>query len=419
MNNQWSDNLRKRMEAHEEPAPEGLWKDIEQAIISKSALKTLSKRKHLFLWTKRIGAVAAIVVFCLIGYLRIVKTTKEISQPTKSLANKQVISKGDTAAPPQRQDNNTILAENINASDRKYNKRKPKESENTDCGKETKIQVEKSIEDKEFVTTKKVSDKDQKKYHPTKSQNTSNLSLGSEINVKKEGDRRWETSIYASNISTGSTNNYSGYGKLASMEKCPEIQEPPSPGQNILEDIFVKNESQEVYTDIKHKQPVTIGVSVNYHLNEKWSLASGLSYTMLSSDLKSGSNSDYYYSKQTLHYIGIPLNINYNIWKNKKISFYASGGGVVEKNISGKLTTNYVLDNTIESNGDENISIDELQWSINGSMGFQYNLSNKIGIYAEPGMSYYFNNQNKIETLYKEKPFNFKLQFGLRFSLGE
>ena len=140
---------------------------------------------------------------------------------------------------------------------------------------------------------------------------------------------------------------------------------------------------------------------------------------MLSSDLRSGSSSYYYYSKQTFHYVGIPLNVNYNVWKNKKISVYTSGGGLVEKNVSGKLKTDYILDNRVESSKEKNISIDDLPWSLNGAVGIQYNLSQKIGIYTEPGISYYFKDKSEFETIYKEKPLNFRLQFGFRLSLGE
>ena len=56
MNNQWQDNLRSRMERHEEPAPEGLWNSIEQIM---SAETIPAKRNIIPLWSLRIGAAAA------------------------------------------------------------------------------------------------------------------------------------------------------------------------------------------------------------------------------------------------------------------------------------------------------------------------------------------------------------------------
>ena len=89
------------------------------------------------------------------------------------------------------------------------------------------------------------------------------------------------------------------------------------------------------------------------------------------------------------------------------------------KNVSGKLSTDYVINDKPESTEKDNISIDRLQWSINTSVGVEYNLFSKIGLYAEPGVIYYFKNGSEVETIYKEKPVNVNLRVGLRFSLGE
>jgi hypothetical protein len=61
---------------------------------------------------------------------------------------------------------------------------------------------------------------------------------------------------------------------------------------------------------------------------------------------------------------------------------------MVEKNVSGKLITDYVINDKPESTEKDNISIDRLQWSINTSVGVEYNLFSKIGLYAEPGVIY-------------------------------
>ena len=41
MNKQWSDNLRKRMEMHQEPSPEGLWESIEQIMQEDHSIEPL------------------------------------------------------------------------------------------------------------------------------------------------------------------------------------------------------------------------------------------------------------------------------------------------------------------------------------------------------------------------------------------
>lgn len=422
MNNHWSDNLRKRMEAHEEPAPDGLWKDIEQAMISKPALDVLQKRRYLFLWAKRMGAVAAVILFCLTGYFILDRTVVEIPKPSPEFVQKHQQLPSDTVAENEqlRQETN-ILAENNNKIYRSVDRKESKEVLESVLGGDPKIKDDDPNvnEPKKEVPIKKESKKSGTNHSKIFPDNKSGFALNSDKGANETVSSKWETSLYASNLSSGSANRYSGYGNLVSTEICPDNEEPSSIGQGVLGDIFVNNKSQDVYTDVKHKQPITFGVSVCYHLNQKWSLTSGVTYAMLSSDLRSGSSSYYYYSEQTFHYVGIPLNVNYNVWKNKKVSVYTSGGGLVEKNVSGKLKTDYVLDNKIESSREKNISIDDLQWSLNASAGIQYNLSKKIGIYTEPGISYYFKDKSEFETIYKEKPFNLRVQFGFRLSLGE
>lgn len=422
MNNHWSDNLRKRMEAHEEPAPDGLWKDIEQAMISKPALDVLQKRRSLFLWARRMGAVAAVVLFCLTGYFIFDKITVEIPKPSPEFVQKHQQLPSDTVVEEDQFHKETeALVESINKPYKNVERKESNEVTESLSGGDTGIKEDspKVNESEKEVPIKKDSKKSGENHSKIFPDNKSDFALNTDKGANETAPSKWETSLYASNLSSGAANKYSGYGNLVSTEICPDNEEPPSVGQDVLGDIFINNKSQDVYTDVKHKQPVTFGVSVSYHLNQKWSLTSGVTYTMLSSDLRSGSSSYYYYSKQAFHYVGIPLNVNYNVWKNKKISVYTSGGGLVEKNVSGKLKTDYILDNRVESSKEKNISIDDLQWSLNGAVGIQYNLSQKIGIYTEPGISYYFKDKSEFETIYKEKPLNFRLQFGFRLSLGE
>ena len=60
-----------------------------------------------------------------------------------------------------------------------------------------------------------------------------------------------------------------------------------------------------------------------------------------------------------------------------------------------------------------------MQWSANASLGVQCNLVNTMSIFVEPGVSYYFNDGTNIRTIYKEKPLNFNLNLGIRFTFGK
>jgi hypothetical protein len=120
--------------------------------------------------------------------------------------------------------------------------------------------------------------------------------------------------------------------------------------------------------------------------------------------------------KRTLHYIGIPLDVRYDIWSGGALSLYLSAGGQFEKSVSGTEIQ------TLSSGTGENLTrkrslADRPQWSARGSAGLQWDFTRAAGIYLEPGVNYYFDNGSALETLYKARPLNFGLRVGLRFAL--
>lgn len=157
----------------------------------------------------------------------------------------------------------------------------------------------------------------------------------------------------------------------------------------------------EYVEDTKHKQPISVGFSVRKGLGSRFSVEAGVMYTYLSSDIKMSNRDDWF--EQKLHYLGVPVKANWDFIETKDFTLYVSAGGVVEKCIYGKQ-------------GSKRKTVDELQFSLLGSIGAQYNASNKIGIFVEPGVAYYFDDGSKIETIRKDKPFNISLQAGIRFT---
>lgn len=153
--------------------------------------------------------------------------------------------------------------------------------------------------------------------------------------------------------------------------------------------------------DAKHRQPVSVGFSVRKNLGHGLSVESGLMYTYLYSDLYFGKGNNSV--EQKLHYLGIPLRVNWNFVDTRKFSVYLSAGGAIEKCVYGKL-------------GDEKQTVDPVQLSVLGALGAQYNLSRRWGLYVEPGISYYFDDGSKVQTIRKERPCSFTLQAGLRLT---
>lgn len=154
--------------------------------------------------------------------------------------------------------------------------------------------------------------------------------------------------------------------------------------------------------DIKHLQPISFGLSVRKNLRKGFSLESGLTYTLLSSDVELADN-NLHTTEQKLHYIGIPLRANWNFVDKKLVTLYVSGGGMIEKCVYGKF-------------GSEKENVKPLQFSVAGAVGAQLNVTKRFGVYIEPGVAYYFDDGSDVQTIRKENPFNFNIQAGVRLA---
>lgn len=182
--------------------------------------------------------------------------------------------------------------------------------------------------------------------------------------------------------------------------------------------MLVTNKGHLADRRVRHRLPVHAGASIAYRINDRVSVETGIAYSYLSADIHEGSDSYYFAGEQSLHYVGIPVGVRVRAMSWKNFDIYVGAGFEADKCVSGTLKKTYVINGQTRDDGHESISIRPLQWSVNAGAGVQYNISSMVGIYAEPGLSYYFDNGSNIETIYSEKPLNFNLNIGLRVSFG-
>ena len=155
-----------------------------------------------------------------------------------------------------------------------------------------------------------------------------------------------------------------------------------------------------------HDQPISFGLTVSYPLTNRLSIGTGVVYTKLNSNFMTVMQDYQIHRHQTLHYVGIPLNMQYTLWKWHGLNTYLSAGGQADWNVKAKTNTDGV---------DQVMSKDRMQWSIGGSLGVQYSILPQLGVYAEPGIRYYFDNGSDVSNFFKDKPTDFHLELGLRF----
>lgn len=175
----------------------------------------------------------------------------------------------------------------------------------------------------------------------------------------------------------------------------------------------------EVTTEYSHKMPVKIGASIRYDFNRFLGIESGLTYSFLSSDLKTGMEgavSGWSKGIQSMHYLGIPLNLSFNIFSSRYFNAYVTAGGLMEKCVRGSLKTDEYLDGKYHGSSSTALKQKGLQWSVNGAAGIQVNILPQLGLYMEPGVSHHFSNNSKVRTIYSDKPTDFSLSFGLRYT---
>ena len=175
----------------------------------------------------------------------------------------------------------------------------------------------------------------------------------------------------------------------------------------------------EVDDSYSHKIPVKLGLTARYAFTNLLGIETGLTYSLLQSDIKRGSESTtgaWSNSDQTLHYLGVPLNLTFDFLNTRYVNIYAAAGGMMEFGVKGSIKTTDHLNNSMTSTHQNAITPKGLLWSVNAIAGVQVNVLPSLGIYVEPGMSHHFKNDRQPRSSYTDKPTNFALGFGLRYT---
>lgn len=162
--------------------------------------------------------------------------------------------------------------------------------------------------------------------------------------------------------------------------------------------------------EVHHHQPFTFGLNVRYALKPRLGIQTGLTYTTTSSDFIHHLNDKQTQDHQRLHYLGIPLRLDYQLLRLKPLSLYGVAGGEADLCVGAVVTTNGVR---------HHVKHDRMQFSAEAALGAQYDVMPRLGVYVEPGLRYYFDNGSTTQNIFKEKPFNFSLQLGLRLNVGK
>lgn len=352
MNELWRQQMRQKMADYQRSAPEVSWDEIDKA---------LATQKRSGNWWIRIAAAAAIVALAGTGYWLMqdkaseqkpltAETTTTQQQPIETQSAPVSVKIEHSEAPKMV----AKVATTPHATPAAILQPMDSAVVETAVGSTT-------------ITDTTTNDATENRLHPHSDRDIVSSPLGED---KREVYRktRLTAKVYYGNTMTGSGTENGMNGAVINYETSNEHNFNSEP-------------------DIRYHQPIRFGVSLRYQLNERWSIESGLTYTRLVTDSCS--------VRQRHDYLGLPLNMGYQLWSNRHFGVYLTAGGTVEKMLDAS----------------------PWQLSVNSAVGLEYKLTNILHLYAEPGLGYYFSDGSKIPTIYQDQPLNFNLNIGLRFNL--
>lgn len=388
----WTGQMRRRLADRETPAPDDLWEKIEMrldAAAPKPVLKPRYTIRRIAMWSASAAAVAALLVA--VGYQANVDTIEQLAANTPKTTAPNAAAKAVQAPIPATSAEPRLVAANYirstsNATPDTYvASNEVADTDNVEVMAVEDAVVRAKAHTPQYTVARAMYAGDGKAVEPTS---------------------RWSIGAY-----TGGSMTDGNYANIP-VARCANA--------SMLDDAYTDNSSTDNngyrpvgnaallsrYNETKHHaQPVSYGLSFGYALNNRLTLTTGVVYTRAVTDFIRSSGNDNITETQRLHYIGVPLGVKYRVWGNRYIQTYATAGGQADFNVKATMTSGDVK---------TDVDCDNVQFSVNAAAGVQVDVVPHVGLYAEPGVKYYIDNKSAVATIFKDKPWAFNLQVGLR-----
>lgn len=401
--NDWIKQLQSTMEHHQEAAPDGLWADIEARLPQRQV-----KQRPSWSWHRIAASAAIALVVAGSGYLlwpsqhdKVMRPSITMTPSEASASSHHALAHNTTAEPV------SPATERQASSHRAPRASSAPQSLAASDGGQGNDQRDSAAGEPHQQTAREqhgAQGKQEKQdaNHPVHPQprprpatpRSGDVHQGRPLahggtavpTVKHQPRRRaWSLGFYASNAVKA--------GKISVLEYgYNHMQDESNPDPVI----------QPIDKRIKHQAPLSLGVNVSVPLTDRLALNTGIVYTRLKSDISA--------SEQTLHYVGVPLNVTYNLWRFKRLGIYATAGMQADFNVKATLKQPHQA-------ASSNMDRDRVQLSALIGPGLQLGLTRGLSVYCEPTVRYYFDNGSQVLNHFKDKPLNFNLNAGFRFTI--
>lgn len=397
----WTEQLREKLNGYQEPAPEGLWDDIEAALDGGT---TVVRPRTASPWRR--WSVAAAVVLLLAGGSLLLWHREEANeadttataqldqQPVHSPAVQDELA-ATTAAPDVTNEAQTAVAPTTTHE-------APVQVAPTTTEEDVLVASATTTEEVQTATAPAATETKTAKTEPTDNPLQYVWETADAV-VSHSKRQMLVAALYAGDGLADRSNvdyvqmNHSLAQKYAMLNNIN--------ASRAMEPIWLTGYEEREY----HERPFTIGLQVRYPLTRRLSLTSGLAYTRLKSQFTKVMKGSEVEQEQVLHDVGLPLGLQYQLLQFGHLIIYASVDGQLDWNVSARMRVN---------GRQTDVRRDRCQWSLGGSVGLSYALTPHVGLYVEPGIRHYLDNGSNIRNYFKDRPTNISLQVGVQLNVG-
>lgn len=413
----WTEQLRERLADYEADAPEGLWADIERRLAQQpTSVVAPQQQKSTVtpLWRRWVSIAALVALVAGMGWW---------FWPKEQTANGPLAKKEQTQSKPLAKQEAELRESPVRTG--RTESSLTTEKEFAHYGKKVRInQTDNNILSQNHATADNQAETEWAEVPPQlqrspQQQPPTPPASRSRAEVRPQPQRPSPLPSPTKNrkgvtIGLMANNGLMAYNHTNGVMMSPEMASrydfsdylPPGSTRATKEPIWLIGYEERQH----HDHPISFGLTVSYPLTNRWTLSTGLVYTRLNSQFVNVLSGTLITTDQRLDYLGVPLNVQYHVLKGKGWKAYASAGAQIDWNIRAKRNTEGV---------DVNARNDHPQWSLAGGIGVEYDIIPLVGIYAEPGLRYYLKNDSKVDNFFKDQPFNWTLQIGIRLNLGK
>lgn len=181
-----------------------------------------------------------------------------------------------------------------------------------------------------------------------------------------------------------------------------------------LFDIASHNSGKIEQTE-RHSFPITFSLSLNRAFSERFSLGTGIQYSILRSQFTMGKNGNSIVEKQDVHYLGIPLQVSYQWFEYKRFSSYVSLGVTLNIPVYASQEIDYLVQWQSQFS-QSNRNRPPIQWQVGAGFGVQYQLGRNTAIFVESTFNWFVPSDTGIRTKWTEQPFVITCPIGIRLS---